>query len=140
VITSDLQASVCLEVLPSAESGTFLCGPLLRYFRGSRLADSRWRLKEGLYMQLLQLQLAHPGCLDIAVLLHVRNCSAAANRSSSSSCPNTAFFCLCCANRNAFVPGACRCSCVRSTCGLTARCCTQKRLRSGRAPRRSRRS
>ena len=74
MITSDLQASVCLEVLPSAESGTFLCGPLLRYFRGSRLADSRWRLKEGLYMQLLQLQLAHPGCLDIAVLLHVRNC------------------------------------------------------------------
>jgi hypothetical protein len=71
VITSDLQASVCIEVLPSAGSGAFLCGPLLRYFRGSRLADSRWRLKESLLMQLLQLQLAHPDCLDVAVLLQV---------------------------------------------------------------------
>lgn len=71
VITSDLEASVCIEVLPSAGSGAFLCGPLLRYFRGSRLADSRWRLKESLLMQLLQLQLAHPDCLDVAVLLQV---------------------------------------------------------------------
>ena len=71
VITSDLQASVCLEVLPTAASGGFLCGPLLRYFRGSRLADSRWRLKESLHLQLLQLQLAHPDCLDVAVLLQV---------------------------------------------------------------------
>ena len=73
VITSDHQASVCLEILPLVESGTFLCGPLLRFFRGCRQADSRWRLKEGLYMQLLQLQLTHPSCLDIAVLLHVRS-------------------------------------------------------------------
>ena len=65
---------------------------------------------------------------------------AAVGAARATSCSITAFFCLCCANRNAFVPGACRCSCVRSTCGLTARCCTQKRLRSGRAPRRSRRS
>ena len=71
VITSDLQASVCIAVLPSAASGAFLCGPLLRYFRGSRLADSRWRLKESLFMQLLQLQLAHPDCLDVAVVLQV---------------------------------------------------------------------
>ena len=92
-IHSDLQASVCLEVLarffnlrlicthaarvgaqvlPTAQSGTFLCEPLLRYFRGCRLADARWRLKEGLHLQLLQLQLSHPRCLDISVLLHVR--------------------------------------------------------------------
>ena len=73
VITSDRQASVCLEVLPLVESGTFLCGPLLRFFRGCRQADSRWRLTEGLYMQLLQLQLADSSCLDIAVLLQVRS-------------------------------------------------------------------
>ena len=59
-------------MLPTAQSGTFLCEPLLRYFRGCRLADARWRLKEGLHLQLLQLQLSHPRCLDISVLLHVR--------------------------------------------------------------------
>lgn len=80
VITTDLQASVCIEVLPTAASGAFLCGPLLRYFRGSRLADSRWRLKESLHMQLLQLQLAYPDCLDVAVLLQV------SSRIASRSC------------------------------------------------------
>ena len=129
-IHSDLQASVCLEVLarsfcprldcthatrvgaqvlPTAQSGTFLCEPLLRYFRGCRLADARWRLKEGLHLQLLQLQLSHPRCLDISVLLHVRTPHPLAFRQRVT----------------VYLFG--------SMCGWTVRCCTARPWWSGRA-------